>query len=145
MQSPLPKNMVGLSHLIWVWWRFMGWNPNDYNVMSSITKSRKWQGSGWLMVSWRCSCFYFFLICLYAGYGHFLCSISMTFACYWLGAFLVVMLVLQICFDGHKNKELKIKGGITWRPKGKEAWEIYEEDKWCLVYLKRHWLCVIFL
>ncbi len=109
MQSRLPKNMVALSHLIWMWWRFMGWKLNDYNAMLSIAKIRKRQGSGWRMVNWRHSCFYFFLICLYASYGHFLYSILTALACYWLGAFLVVMLVLQICFDGHRNKELKNK------------------------------------
>jgi hypothetical protein len=43
-----------------MWWRFMGWNPNDYKAMPSTAKNKKQQGSGWLMVSWRHSCFYLF-------------------------------------------------------------------------------------
>jgi hypothetical protein len=98
-----------IENSIVLWWRFMGWNPNDYKAMPSIAKSRKWQDSGWLMVSWRSSCFYFLLICLYVGYGHFLHSISTTLACCRLGAFLVVLLILWWCFDGRRNKELKNK------------------------------------
>jgi hypothetical protein len=104
-----------------VWWRFMGWNPNDYKAMSSTAESRKWHGSGWLMISWRHSCFYFSLICLYACYGHFLHSISIGPVCCWLGAFLVVLLVLQRCFEGCTNKELMNKRGVAWRPGGEGA------------------------
>jgi len=104
-----------------VWWRFMGWNPNDYKAMSSTAESRKWHGSGWLMISWRHSCFYFSLICLYACYGHFLHLISIGPVCCWLGAFLVVLLVLQRCFEGCTNKELMNKRGVAWRPGGEGA------------------------
>jgi hypothetical protein len=127
--------LLVMSHNM-LWWRFMGWNLNDYKAMRSTSESKKWQGSEWLMISWRCSCFYFFLICLYAGYGHFLHSISTTRACCWLGAFLVVLLILRRCFDGCRNKELMNKGGIAWRAGG-GAQKICKKNKWCLVWLKR--------
>jgi hypothetical protein len=104
-----------------VWWRFMGWNPNDYKTMSSTAESRKWHGSGWLMISWRRSCFYFSFICLYACYGTFLLSILIAPTCCWLGAFLVVLLILQRCFDGRRNKELMNKRSVDWRPQGEGA------------------------
>ncbi len=108
-KSWLPKWSATWRYFNSLWWRFMGWNPNDYKDMSSTTESKKLQGSEWLMVSWKHSCFLFFFICLYASYGYFLRSILTMSASYWSGAFLVVMLVLWGCFDGHKNKELKNK------------------------------------
>ncbi len=108
-KSCLPKWSATWRYFNSLWWRFMGWNPNDYKAMSSTTESRKQHGSGWLTVSWKCSSFYLFFHCLYASCGHFLHSILMMPNSYWLCAFLVVLLVLRRHFDGHKNKELKNK------------------------------------
>jgi hypothetical protein len=98
----------------------MGWNPNDYKAMSSTTESKKQQGSGWLMVSWKCSCFYLFFICLYASYGHFLHSILTMLDSYWLSAFLEVLLVLWKSFARCKNKELKNKKKHCLKAKKRE-------------------------
>ncbi len=56
---------------------------------------------------------------MYVGYGHFLCSTLMAPAC-WLGAFLVVVLVLRGYFDGCENKELKNKEVLFEGQKGEK-------------------------
>jgi hypothetical protein len=64
----LMLHLCSFVMLLCMWWRFMIWNLyDDYKAMSSIVESRKWQGSGWLMVSWRCSCFYLFFHLFVSG------------------------------------------------------------------------------
>ncbi len=50
-----------------------------------------------------------------------------------VGAFLVVLLVLQGCFDGHKNKELRNKEVLPEGQKGEKFGKFVKKisDVWC--------------
>jgi hypothetical protein len=59
----------------------------------------------------------------------------MVLACCWLGAFLVVVLVLQGFFHGHRNKELKNKRRRCLKAKKRKKLRKYVKkisDVWCV-------------
>jgi hypothetical protein len=52
---------------------------------------------------------------------------------FWLGAFLVVVVVLRGCFDGCKNKELKNKEALFEGQKEEKFKKVVKKisDVWC--------------